>query len=58
MSPHTFADICVGIASACYLAAGIGYLAAHLYPLGVAYFCWATANGCLILVAQMKALGK
>ena len=54
--PSRFADICVGIASACYLAACIGYLGARIYPLGVAYFCWALANCCLIVMAQ-KALG-
>jgi hypothetical protein len=52
MSPHVLADICVAIASACYFVAAIGYLVAQVYPLGVAYLCWALANGCLILMAQ------
>lgn len=49
--PFLFANICVGIAGACYLLACCGFLYARYYAWAGAYANYACANGFLIAIA-------
>jgi hypothetical protein len=57
MTAETFANICVGLAGGLYLAAAVGYWLSGSSLLGVAFLCYAVANGCLVGLA-IKALGR
>jgi len=45
-------DVCVAAASALYLLAAIGYLYQGQPWMGLAFFCWATANGALVMIGK------
>ena len=51
MTAENFANLCIGIAGVLYLAASLGYWLAGSKPLGIAFLCYAIANGCIVLVA-------
>ncbi len=57
MTAETFANICVGIAGCLYLAAAVGYWLSDSNLLGIAFLCYAVANGCLVGIA-IKALSR
>lgn len=45
------ADICIGLAAACYVGAAVFLCLDKQYIMGIAFVCWASANTCLMLIA-------